>query len=340
MSFSSVRAPGTARRGSGLGTVPRVTADPAASRTPRSSPRRPPTRPVSASTTSTPAGPGPWLPCAPTWSGISASLADDAGWLPAPGDVCAPSASRSTGCGCCSSPGPLPDGRHPVGLSFAVEPHVRPLPRSLVNIGRELRDDVGVRPPEHGDLSSWTDSGVLLLNRVLTVRAGSSGSHRRLGWQAVTDAAVRALARGAVRSSRCCGARTRQQVQPLLDGVPVVAGVHPSPLSASRGFFGSAPSAASTRCCARPAGTGSTGAWPDRASGVPDRWHLTVDEGKRGANDPDPARPAWAGGRGVRARSAHDLPHGAAQPLRPDPAGEPVERWELRLPSGCVGGPS
>ncbi|WP_218885515.1 uracil-DNA glycosylase [Kineococcus aurantiacus] len=136
---------------------------------------------------------------------------------------------------------PYPTPGHPIGLSFAVEPHVRPLPRSLVNIGRELREDVGVAPPAHGDLTAWTEAGVLLLNRVLTVRAGASGSHRRLGWQAVTDAAVRALAaRGGPLVALLWG-KDAQQVTPLLEGVPVVAGVHPSPLSASRGFFGSRP---------------------------------------------------------------------------------------------------
>ncbi len=136
---------------------------------------------------------------------------------------------------------PYPTPGHPIGLAFAVEPHVRPLPRSLVNVYKELRADTGVQPPAHGDLSAWTRSGVLLLNRALTVRAGDAGSHRRLGWQAVTDAAVRALAaRGGPLVALLWG-RDAQSVQPLLQGVPVVTGVHPSPLSASRGFFGSRP---------------------------------------------------------------------------------------------------
>ncbi|WP_432491160.1 uracil-DNA glycosylase [Kineococcus gypseus] len=136
---------------------------------------------------------------------------------------------------------PYPTPGHPIGLAFAVEPHVRPLPRSLVNVYRELREDTGVVPPAHGDLTAWTRSGVLLLNRALTVRAGDAGSHRRLGWQAVTDAAVRALAaRGGPLVALLWG-RDAQSVQPLLEGVPTVTGVHPSPLSASRGFFGSRP---------------------------------------------------------------------------------------------------
>lgn len=174
---------------------------------------------------------------------ISAALAADPGpWLPAAGHVLRafrqPFADVRV---LLVGQDPYPTPGHPVGLSFAVEPHVRPLPRSLVNIGRELREDVGVEPPAHGDLSSWSQAGVLLLNRVLTVRAGSSGSHRRLGWQAVTDAAVRALAaRGGPLVALLWG-RDAQQVTSLLEGVPVVAGVHPSPLSASRGFFGSRP---------------------------------------------------------------------------------------------------
>ncbi|MEZ0491826.1 uracil-DNA glycosylase [Kineococcus sp. TBRC 1896] len=174
---------------------------------------------------------------------VSAALAAEPGdWLPAAGDVLRAFRQPFDGVRVLLvGQDPYPTAGHPVGLSFAVEPHVRPLPRSLVNIGRELREDVGVEPPAHGDLSSWTGAGVLLLNRVLTVRAGSSGSHRRLGWQAVTDAAVRALAaRGGPLVALLWG-KDAQQVQPLLDGVPVVAGVHPSPLSASRGFFGSRP---------------------------------------------------------------------------------------------------
>ncbi|MET1035285.1 MAG: uracil-DNA glycosylase [Arthrobacter sp.] len=136
---------------------------------------------------------------------------------------------------------PYPTPGHPIGLSFAVDPHVRPLPRSLANIYRELRDDVGVEPPAHGDLSAWADQGVLLLNRVLTVAAGSAGSHGGLGWQSVTDAAVRALAgRGTALVSILWG-RQAQTLAPLLDGTPTIQSAHPSPLSARRGFFGSRP---------------------------------------------------------------------------------------------------
>jgi uracil-DNA glycosylase len=136
---------------------------------------------------------------------------------------------------------PYPTPGHPIGLSFAVERHVRPLPRSLVNIYRELRADLGVAPPEHGDLTAWTRSGVLLLNRVLTVGPGAPGSHRGKGWEAVTEQAIRALvARGAPLVAILWG-RDAQTLRPLLGSVPRVESVHPSPLSADRGFFGSRP---------------------------------------------------------------------------------------------------
>lgn len=136
---------------------------------------------------------------------------------------------------------PYPTPGHPIGLSFAVDPAVRPLPRSLANIYRELSDDLGVTPPPHGDLRAWSDQGVLLLNRVLTVRAGDAGSHRGKGWEAVTDQAVRALvARGTPLVAVLWGAQAGS-VRPLLGDTPVVASAHPSPLSASRGFFGSRP---------------------------------------------------------------------------------------------------
>lgn len=136
---------------------------------------------------------------------------------------------------------PYPTPGHPIGLSFAVDPGVRPVPRSLANIYAELRDDLGVEPPSHGDLRAWSSRGVLLLNRVLTVRAGDAGSHRGKGWEAVTDQAVRALvARDRPLVAVLWGAQAAT-VRPLLGDTPVVASAHPSPLSARRGFFGSRP---------------------------------------------------------------------------------------------------
>lgn len=142
---------------------------------------------------------------------------------------------------------PYPTPGHAVGLSFSVEPHVRPLPRSLVNIYRELESDLCIPPRVHGDLSAWTDQGVLLLNRVLTVRAGAAGSHRGQGWEEITTAAVTALAnRKAADGSRMplvavLWGKEAEGVRPLLAGAPAVSSAHPSPLSASRGFFGSRP---------------------------------------------------------------------------------------------------
>ena len=136
---------------------------------------------------------------------------------------------------------PYPTPGHPIGLSFATEAHVRPLPRSLQNIYRELRDDLGVPTPEHGDLSSWSRSGVMLLNRVLTVRPGDAGSHRRVGWERVTDLAVRTLAARDTPLVSILWGRDAAAVKPLLGTTPTIESAHPSPLSASRGFFGSRP---------------------------------------------------------------------------------------------------
>lgn len=136
---------------------------------------------------------------------------------------------------------PYPTPGHAVGLSFSVDAQVRPLPRSLTNIYRELSTDLGLPTPTCGDLTPWTEAGVLLLNRVLTVRAGAAGSHRGRGWEAVTGAAITALAaRGGPLVAILWG-RDAQSLAPELPGVPVIASPHPSPLSARTGFFGSRP---------------------------------------------------------------------------------------------------
>ena len=136
---------------------------------------------------------------------------------------------------------PYPTPGHPIGLSFSVAPDVRPVPRSLANIYRELVDDLGVPRPGNGDLSPWAEQGVLLLNRVLTVAPGSSGAHRGKGWEQVTDQAIRALvARGGPLVAILWG-RDAQSLRPLLGDVPRIESVHPSPMSADRGFFGSRP---------------------------------------------------------------------------------------------------
>jgi uracil-DNA glycosylase len=136
---------------------------------------------------------------------------------------------------------PYPTPGHPVGLSFAVDRHVRPLPRSLANIYRELRADLGIDPPPHGDLTRWTRSGVLLLNRVLTVSPGAPGSHRGRGWEAVTEQAIRALAARGTPLVAILWGRDAQTLRPLLGPVPAIESAHPSPMSADRGFFGSRP---------------------------------------------------------------------------------------------------
>jgi len=136
---------------------------------------------------------------------------------------------------------PYPTPGHPIGLSFAVERDVRPIPRSLANIYKELNDDLRLPPAAHGDLSAWADQGVLLLNRVLTVQAGASGSHRGKGWEEVTEAAIRALvARGTPLVAILWG-RDAGTLRPMLGETAVIASAHPSPLSASSGFFGSRP---------------------------------------------------------------------------------------------------
>ena len=136
---------------------------------------------------------------------------------------------------------PYPTPGHPIGLSFAVDRDVRPLPRSLSNIYRELHTDTQLTAPAHGDLTAWSDQGVLLLNRVLTVEPGRPASHRGKGWEAVTEQAIRALVRRGGPLVAILWGRDAQNLRPLLGDTPVIASAHPSPLSADRGFFGSRP---------------------------------------------------------------------------------------------------
>ncbi|QEW00553.1 uracil-DNA glycosylase [Microbacterium caowuchunii] len=136
---------------------------------------------------------------------------------------------------------PYPTPGHPIGLSFAVDAHVRPLPRSLGNIYRELEDDLGIPPAPHGDLSAWSDRGVLLLNRVLTVSPGAPGSHRGWGWEKVTEHAIRTLAARDAPLVAILWGRDAAGLRPLLGDTPIIESAHPSPLSARRGFFGSRP---------------------------------------------------------------------------------------------------
>ncbi|OYO18123.1 uracil-DNA glycosylase [Enemella dayhoffiae] len=136
---------------------------------------------------------------------------------------------------------PYPTPGHPVGLSFSVAPGVRPLPKSLVNIYRELRDDLGIPPAPDGDLTPWFEQGVLLLNRCLTVQPGKSAAHRGKGWEKVTERAIEALVERRGPLVAILWGRDAQSLIPMLGGMPHVTSPHPSPLSAHNGFFGSRP---------------------------------------------------------------------------------------------------
>ena len=136
---------------------------------------------------------------------------------------------------------PYPTPGHPIGLCFAVAPEVRPLPKSLQNIFREYCDDLGHPPPSNGDLTPWVEEGVMLLNRCLTVQPGRPASHRGKGWEEVTDQAIRALVERGGPLVAILWGRQAQSLEPMLGEVPTITSPHPSPLSASRGFFGSRP---------------------------------------------------------------------------------------------------
>ena len=172
---------------------------------------------------------------------------------------------------------PYPTPGHPVGLSFSVAPEVRRLPASLVNIFREYRDDLGYPTPANGDLSPWTERGVMLLNRVLTVQPGQPGSHRGKGWEEVTEQAIRALAgRAAARWSRSCGAATPAAWCRCWAACRCIESAHPSPNSADRGLLrlaavqpgqpaarGAGRGTRLTGNCRNPAGAGPAGVGQD-----------------------------------------------------------------------------
>jgi uracil-DNA glycosylase len=136
---------------------------------------------------------------------------------------------------------PYPTPGNAVGLSFSVAPQVRPLPGSLVNIFREYSDDLGYPAPANGDLVPWSERGVLLLNRVLTVAPGQPGSHRGKGWEEVTEQAIRALAARPEPMVAILWGRDARTLAPLLGDVPRIESAHPSPFSAASGFYGSHP---------------------------------------------------------------------------------------------------
>lgn len=136
-------------------------------------------------------------------------------------------------------PYPTPGDAH--GLAFSVARGL-PLPRSLANIFKEMREDIG-RAPASGNLGGWASAGVLLLNSVLTVEAGAAGSHRRLGWQALTDEAIRTISDGTAPTIFILWGADAQAKRDLIDPKRhlIIESAHPSPLSARRGFFGSRP---------------------------------------------------------------------------------------------------
>ncbi|ANY08169.1 uracil-DNA glycosylase [Pseudonocardia sp. HH130630-07] len=137
---------------------------------------------------------------------------------------------------------PYPTPGHAVGLSFSVAAETRPLPRSLQNIFREYTEDLGHPAPSSGDLTPWTEQGVLLLNRCLTVAPGEPGSHRNKGWEEITEQAIRTLVdRDADPMVAILWGRDARNLVPLLTDVPCIESAHPSPMSADRGFFGSRP---------------------------------------------------------------------------------------------------
>ncbi|MFF9642357.1 uracil-DNA glycosylase [Kitasatospora aureofaciens] len=136
---------------------------------------------------------------------------------------------------------PYPTPGHAVGLSFSVGPEVRPIPASLINIFQEYGNDLGLPQPSNGDLTPWTTQGVLLLNRALTTAPRKPAAHRGKGWEEVTEQAIRALvARGGPLVAILWG-RDARNLRPLLGDVPAIESAHPSPYSASSGFFGSRP---------------------------------------------------------------------------------------------------
>jgi len=137
---------------------------------------------------------------------------------------------------------PYPTPGHAMGLSFSVAPEVQPLPRSLVNIFTEYSADLGLPKPSNGDLTPWARRGVMLLNRVLTVSPGTPASHRGKGWEALTECAIRALAERPAPYVAILWGRDAGTLKPMLGPrCAVIESPHPSPLSASRGFFGSRP---------------------------------------------------------------------------------------------------
>ena len=134
-------------------------------------------------------------------------------------------------------PYPTPGYAH--GLAFSVSPHTKPLPASLRNIFKELENDCGVKPAANGDLHRWAEQGVLLLNQILTTRPTQSLAHENFGWQEFTDATAKTV--GESGAIGIFWGSKAQRFAKYFDPKLSISSVHPSPLSAYRGFFGSAP---------------------------------------------------------------------------------------------------
>lgn len=156
---------------------------------------------------------------------------------------------------------PYPGEFQASGLAFSVEKMVRPLPPSLRNIYQELRDDLQISTPPHGDLIGWSQNRVLLLNRHLTTSLGEPGGHRSLGWSKFTDSVIRGLASTEQFFVTILWGREAQELKNFLRGRPIVESAHPSPLSAHRGFFGSRPFSKVNQLC-------------DEAGALPVNWSL------------------------------------------------------------------
>ena len=146
---------------------------------------------------------------------------------------------------------PYPTPGHPIGLCFAVDRGVRPLPKSLHNIFTEYVDDLGHPRPADGDLTPWVDQGVLLLNRALTVQPGRPASHRGRGWEEITARAIDALVERDRPLVALLWGRDARTLAPALGPANCIQSPHPSPLSASRGFFGSRPFSRANELLAR-----------------------------------------------------------------------------------------
>lgn len=134
---------------------------------------------------------------------------------------------------------PYPTSSHAMGLAFSVPSNTKPLPKSLMNIFKELHDDMGCEFPTSGDLTPWVQQGVALINRVLTVPSGESNGHVNLGWQKVTDEIARVLGERDIVA--ILWGKNAGELSRFFRDEWTITSAHPSPLSAHRGFFGSRP---------------------------------------------------------------------------------------------------